>query len=254
MTDGKIKLIRFITSSTGMGRRQAMELLKAGRVKLDGLPVRDSTIEVDPRRDKVTIDNKKVLPPRPHLYLVMYKPRKTICSREDPEGRPMVFNLLRRGHGRAFSVGRLDYNTTGVLILTTDGMLADGLMRSKKLMRQYVVKLNGAITDTNFEKWRKGVVLEGRRTSRANVKILARKSNVARVLVTVTEGWYHLIHRMAEKTGMRAQKIHRSRFGGITLGGLKPGGYRILTKKEVIHLSNIAAASRTMKRFHSNQG
>ncbi|MFH1435878.1 MAG: pseudouridine synthase [Pseudomonadota bacterium] len=240
MTGEKIKLIRFITSSTGMGRRQAMELLKNGRVKLDGMPVRDSTIEVDPGRDKVTIDNTKVSAPRPHLYFVMYKPRKTICSREDPEGRPMVFDLLRRGHGRAFSIGRLDYNTTGVLILTTDGMLADGLLRSKKLMRQYVVKLKGAVTDGNFEKWRMGLMLEGRMTSRATVRILERKGNVARVLVTVTEGWYHLIHRIAERTGMRALKIHRSRFGGITLSALKPGTYRILTKKEVDHLRAIA--------------
>ena len=244
MTGEKIKLIRFITSSTGMGRRQAMEILKSGRVKLDHMPVRDSTIEVDPSRDKVTIDSKKVSPPRPHLYFVMYKPRRTICTREDPEGRPMAFDLLRRGHGRAFSVGRLDYNTTGVLLLTTDGMLADGLMRSKKLMRQYVVKLKGAVTDRNFEKWRKGMVLEGRKTSGASVKILARKGNTAKVLLTVTEGWYHLIHRMAERTGMSALKIHRSRFGGITLGALKPGGYRILTKKEVIHLTNIAAGAK----------
>jgi 23S rRNA pseudouridine2605 synthase len=231
----EMKLVRYIASCAGIPRRRAMELLKQGQVRIDGKPVADSTIEVIAERDRVTLSGRP-LAPLPDLHFVMYKPRKTICTKSDPEGRPTVMSLLARGHRRANPVGRLDFNTTGVMLLTTDGEMAERLLKSGKVPRQYMVKLKGSVSDEGFDRWRRGLVIDGKKTSGATVHVMARKGDVAKVMVTLTEGWYHLIHRMAERTGMRALKIHRTRFGGISLGGLKPGMYRPLTKAEVRHL------------------
>ncbi len=145
-------------------------------------------------------------------------------------------NLLPRGHRRANPVGRLDFNTTGVLLFTTDGELAERLLKSRKVPRQYLVKLKGSVSDEAFERWRGGLIIDGKKTAGATVHVMARKGDVAKVLVTLTEGWYHLIHRMAERTGMRAMKIHRIKFGGISLGGLRPGMCRPLSKAEIKNL------------------
>jgi 23S rRNA pseudouridine2605 synthase len=238
-----MKLIRFLAAASGLGRRRAMELLKAGRVTMGGKPVTDSTLEVNPGSDRVAVDGKP-LRPLPHLYFVLYKPRGTICSTSDPEGRPTVVELLAARHRRARPVGRLDFNTTGVLLLTTDGEMAQALLKSRKVMRRYMVKLSGAVTDGNFERWRKGLVIQGRKTAGAVVHVVKRGESRARVSVILTEGWYHMIHRMAEKTGMRALKIHRTHFAGIGLGTLKPGSYRALTVDEIKKLKKKVVAVR----------
>lgn len=234
-----MKLIRYLAAASGLGRRKALELLKAGLVTIGGKPVTDATLEVNPGSDRVAVDGKPLLLP-PHLYFLMYKPRGTICSASDPEGRPTVVDLLAGRHRRARPVGRLDYHSTGVLLLTTDGEVANALLKSRKVSRRYMVKLSGAVTEKNIDRWRKGVVLGGRKTAGAVVHVVKRSDSNARVSVTLTEGWYHMIHRMAERTGMRALKIHRTHFAGLGLGSLKPGAYRALTNDEIKKLKKAA--------------
>jgi 23S rRNA pseudouridine2605 synthase len=217
-----------------------MELLKGGHVTIDGKPVTDATLEVNPGSDRVAVDGKPLLP-APHLYFIMYKPRGTICSTADPEGRPTVVDLLAARHRRARPVGRLDFHTTGVLLLTTDGEIANALLKSRRVTRRYMVKLSGAVTDGNLDRWRRGVVIEGRKTAGAAVHVVKRSDSKARISVILTEGWYHMIHRMAEKTGMRALKIHRTHFAGLGLGALKPGAYRALTPDEIKKLKKAAS-------------
>jgi len=234
-----MKLVRLIAASMDLNRRKAMALVIDGHVTVGGRPVADGTLEVDPARDRVAVDGKP-LAMRPHLYLLMYKPRKALCSMTDPERRTTVIDLLARPHRRARPVGRLDYNTTGVLLLTTDGEMAQALLRSRTVKREYMVKLGGNVSDRTFDRWRRGLTIEGRTMSGADVKIIQRTEGHAKVLVTLVEGWYHLIHRMAEQTGMRVMKIHRVRFAGISLGGLAPGTYRLLTPPEVGYLRRLA--------------
>jgi len=236
-----MKLIRYLAEASGLGRRKAMELLKGGRVTVGGKPVSDATLEVNPGADRVAVDGK-LLRSQPPLYFIMYKPRGTICSTADPEGRPTVVDLLAGRHRKARPVGRLDFHTTGVLLLTTDGEIANALLKSRRVPRRYIVKLSGAVTDANFDRWRKGMVLGGRKTGGAVVHVMKRSDSRARVSVILTEGWYHLIHRMAEKTGMRALKIHRTHFAGLGLGTLRPGAYRALTMDEIKKLKKAAGS------------
>ncbi len=230
-----MKLVSFIASALGISRRSAMDILKKGKVRVNGQPATDATLKVTAGRDRVDFKGK-VLRPLPDLYFVMYKPRKTICSKSDPQGRRTVIDLLSPEHRRADTVGRLDYNTTGVLLLTTDGLLAQRLLRSRKLPRKYLVKLKGKVSEENFNRWRRGIVIEGKRTPSATVHVLSRKGDLAKVLLIITEGRYRVIHRMALKTGMHVVKIHRVAFGSVTLGGLRPGMYRPLTPAEIVRL------------------
>jgi 23S rRNA pseudouridine2605 synthase len=123
-----MKLIQFITQSSGLPRREVMQRLREMRIAVNGGVQSAATVEVDPGTDRVTMDGKLVrsLPP---IYLLLYKPRSTICTRSDPEGRPTIYDILKPRLRRAATVGRLDFNSTGVLLLTTDGELAQRLTR-----------------------------------------------------------------------------------------------------------------------------
>ncbi len=231
-----MKLIRHITQSTGLGRREVMEAIQQGRVRVNGRVEPSASVQVEPGRDRVHLDGKLVrnLPP---LHLLMYKPRATVCTRSDPEGRSTVYDLLRAMHKRAATVGRLDFHTTGALLLTTDGELARRLTLPRHAVpRIYRVKLRGSVTESVLEKWRAGVRVGGRPTRPAQVRRLRDAPGGALVMVTLKEGRNRQIHDMARATGLVAQKIHRVRFATIGLTGLGPGRYRELTRREVSKL------------------
>lgn len=234
-----MKLVRYIAQATGMGRREAAEEIRSGRVRVDGRVVTSVTHEISPGRDRVQLGERLVrnVPP---LTLVMYKPRATVCSRSDPEGRTTVYDLLKPRHRRAATVGRLDFNTTGVLILTTDGELAHRLTLPRHgVERSYRVKLRGRVTDAVLEMWRRGVRVKGRPTRPAVVRRLRGGGGGSVVTVTLREGRNRQIHDMARATGLMVSKIHRSRFGPVTLGRLRPGTYRTLGRDEVARLRRL---------------
>ncbi|MBW2261253.1 MAG: rRNA pseudouridine synthase [Deltaproteobacteria bacterium] len=234
-----MKLIRHITQSTGLGRREVMEAIRSGRVRVNGREEPSASLEVEPGRDRVHMDGKLVrnLPP---LHLVLYKPRATVCTKSDPEGRGTVYDLLRARHKRAASVGRLDFHTTGVLLLTTDGELARRLTLPRYgVSRTYRVRLRGRVTEAVLEKWRRGVHVRGRPTRPALIRRLRDAPSGALVMVTLKEGRNRQIHDMARATGLVVQKIHRMRFATIALTGLQPGRYRELTRAEVRRLGKM---------------
>jgi 23S rRNA pseudouridine2605 synthase len=235
-----IKLVRLLTQSTGMGRRDAMERIRAGRVRVNGRVEEAATLEVVPGRDDVRLDGRPVRA-LPALDLVMYKPRATLCTRSDPEGRATVYGLLGPRERRASSVGRLDYNTTGVLLLTTDGELARRLeLPATGVPRTYRVKLRGAVTLEVLARWRSGLRIGARRTRPARTRVIARRPSGATLSVTLSEGMNRQIHEMARATGLEVVKIHRERFGPIGLAGLVPGGVRRLDRREVARLRRLA--------------
>lgn len=228
-----MKLIRHITQSTGLGRREVMEAIREDRVKVNGRVETSASRQVVPGVDRVLLDGKLVRN-LPSLHLVLYKPRATVCTRSDPEGRSTVYDLLRTRHRRAATVGRLDFHTTGALLLTTDGELARRLTLPRHAVpRTYRVKLRGRVTDAVLEKWRRGVRLRGRSTRPAQARRLRDAASGSLVMVTLREGRNRQIHDMARATGLVALKIHRMRFGPISLTGLRPGRYRELTADEV---------------------
>ncbi len=216
-------------------------------MSVNGEPETSATRDVVPGRDRVVVDGK-LARAGSHVHLVMYKPRGTVCTRSDPEGRPTVYDLLRTHHSKAASVGRLDYDTTGALLFTTDGELAQRLQRpSSGARRTYRVKLRGDVTDAALERWRQGFVVEGRRTRPAEVSRIATDARGAVVMVVLREGMNRQIHRMAEAAGLTAVKIHRSGFAGITVEGLAPGQYRELGPDEVEKISRIGGSPRPVR-------
>jgi pseudouridine synthase len=234
------KLIRYVARSTGLSRREVMQRLKERRVAVNGIVQEAASVLVEPGTDRVTVDGKLVrdLPP---LHLMMYKPRATICTRSDPEGRTTVYDLLKVHERRAATVGRLDYNTTGLLLFTSDGELARRLTLPRTgVRRTYRVKLVGRLDEAGLESWQSGMVLDGRPTRPARVRVVSRSGRGSTVVVTLVEGHNRQIHRMARAVGLSVAKIHRQRFAGLTLGGLRPGGYRHLTRDEVQRLRRIA--------------
>lgn len=231
-----MKLIGYIVRATGMSRRSAMDVIRSGNVSVNGETVTSAIAQVDANRDRITV-GCRLLAPQPEVHLVLYKPRGAVCTRSDPGGRRTVHDLLRPQDRRAVTVGRLDYDTTGVLLLTTDGALAQRLMRPEYgVPRTYRVRLRGRVTDAIIERLRRGVLIDGRPTLPAEIRRLGDKPGGAAVEMTLREGRNRQIHRMAEAVGLRAAKIHRTAFGGVTLGGLAPGRWRKLDPRELASL------------------
>ncbi len=234
------KLIRYVAQSTGLSRREVMEKICSGLVSVNGRVQTASSVLVAPGTDRVTVDGRLVKN-LPALHILLYKPRATICTRNDPEGRMTVYDLLGSAGNRVASVGRLDYNTTGLLLLTTDGELAQRLARPERgIERTYRVKLGGPVTDERLAPWRAGMRIEGRPTRPAQVRILARSTVGATLQVTLVEGHNRQIHRMASAVGLTVQRIHRLRFAGLTLTGLGPGSWRPLLSAELARLNKLA--------------
>jgi pseudouridine synthase len=234
-----VKLIRYITQSTGLGRREVMGAIREERVRVNGRVEGSASRQIAPGRDRVQMDGKTV-GNRPPLHLVVYKPRASVCTRSDPEGRATIYELVAPRHRRAVSVGRLDYHTTGVLLMTTDGELARRLTLPRYgVDRVYRVRLRGRVSESALERWRAGLRVGGRLTRPARVRRIRDTAHGAVLMVTLTEGRNRQIHEMARATGLMAAKIHRVRFAGVTLKGLRPGGYRVLASAEVERLMKL---------------
>lgn len=233
-------------------RRHAEELITAGRVRVNGRIVTELGTRVDPRRDKIEVDGRRVVA-EPLVYYLFHKPRGTVTTLMDPEGRATIADYLRDLPARVFPVGRLDFHTSGALLLTNDGQLAQALLHPKRAVpKTYVVKVRGIPTDEQLERLRNGVDLapigdeQGPvRTLPADVEVLRHAppgdqahNNVGTtwLKITLREGRYRQIHRMAEAVGLFVMRLARIAFAGITTDGLRPGELRPLTDRELARL------------------
>jgi pseudouridine synthase len=216
-------------------RRACEEVILAGRVTVDGVVVRELGTKVDPSVQDVAVDGVALVRERPVVF-ILNKPRGVICSVGDPEGRPTVLDLLKDEQMRLYPVGRLDFNTSGALLLTNDGELAHALTHPKfGAEKRYLIKFHGIVSDAVLEIWRNGVVLEdGTRTQRIREIARVEESDGGTwVHVVLKEGKNRQIRRMAEATGLQVSKLKRVAFAGITIDGLPIGRYRRLTPKEL---------------------
>ena len=231
-----MRLQRFMAQAGVASRRKAEELITAGRVRVNGKVVTELGTKVDPRKDQVTVGDKH-LAVEQHVYLLLHKPRGYVTTLSDPEGRPTVMELLKNVAVRLYPVGRLDFNTEGVLLLTNDGDLAHALMHpSGEVEKTYEVKLRGVALPDVVESFRKGVTLDdGSRTAPAKVSAMGPTEGGSNswLEVTIHEGKNRQIHRMAEALGHQVAKLQRVRYAGLELGALRPGSYRALAEREV---------------------
>jgi 23S rRNA pseudouridine2605 synthase len=218
-------------------RRAAEELIREGHVSVDGRVVTEMGVGIDPAVSVVKVDGRPVHATTEFSYYVLDKPRHVVCTLSDPQGRATVRDLIPRGMGRIYPVGRLDYDAEGVLLLTDDGDLAHRLMHPRYgVERTYHAKVKGAIEERILERLRAGVYLEDGRARAEDVRFLRRTSDNSWISLTLREGRHHEVKRMCLAVGHPVQKLRRVSYAGVGLGGLDPGKMRRLAEAEVAQL------------------
>ncbi len=217
-------------------RRHAEALILAGRVTVNGVVVRALGTRADPERDRIALDGEHIPAAGARRTVVLHKPRGVLSTLADPEGRPTVA-ALAAGAGRLYPVGRLDLNSTGLLLLTNDGALAAGLLHPRRAVtRVYHVKVDGTPSEEAITRLRRGVRLADGKTAPAHVRVLERLPTKTWLAVTVVEGRTHLVRRLCEAVGHRVDKLARVRLGPVGLGTLPPGAWREVTPRELAAL------------------
>ncbi|MBF0557909.1 MAG: rRNA pseudouridine synthase [Nitrospirae bacterium] len=226
-------------------RRKAEELIAEGRVTVNGKEA-EIGMKADPARDHIKVDGKLKVRPEPKVYLMFNKPRGVVTSLADPEGRPTIKDFLQRVKYRVFPVGRLDYDSEGLLLITNDGDFAQALLHpSHEVPKTYLVKVKGLVKEESMDKLRRGVRLEDGMTAPAGVRRvrMGRASEENQWLeVSIHEGKKRQVRRMLEKVGHDVTKLKRVAISGLKLGGLKPGAFRPLTPEEIERLLQAAGS------------
>lgn len=231
------RLQKAIAESGYTSRRKAEDLIKEGRVTVNGEIVNTLGYKVN-GSDIIGIDGNIISKNTVKEYYILNKPREVICSVSDDKGRKTVVDLVE-SKGRIYPVGRLDYDTTGLIILTNDGNLANILMHPKnKIYKTYIAKINGILNADDFKNLRKGVLIDNRKLIIDNVKVrkIDNIKNTSLVEVTIHEGRNHIIRRLFEKLGYDVIKLTRNKLAFLDIDDLKSGEYRELSTSEVREL------------------
>ncbi len=227
-------------------RRQAETLILAGRVSVNGEVVRELGARADPVRDAIELDGERI-GRRAHVRtVVLHKPRGVVSTMADPEGRPTVRDLLAGVGGRLYPVGRLDLQSTGVLLLTNDGALAQGLLHPKRAVeRVYHVKVHGRPDGRVLGRLRRGVRLDDGLALPTHVRVVKASATKTWLEFVVQEGRTHLVRRLCAAVGLPVDKLLRIRLGPVTLAELPPGAWRDLLPKELAALRRLAGLKPT---------
>jgi 23S rRNA pseudouridine2605 synthase len=222
-----------ILSQAGIAsRRKSEELILEGRVSLNGKTVTELGTKADFERDHIKVDGKPLKAPRRHVYIALHKPKNVVTTVSDPEGRETVMHLLRGVRERVFPVGRLDYHSEGLLLLTNDGEFSHRITApAHHILKTYVVKVNGALTPEQEKIFRDGIPMHGRKTSPAELKLIKHGPNPW-YEVRIAEGRQNQIRVMFSHFGRLVEKLRRVKIGFLELD-LAPGRFRTLTNKEV---------------------
>lgn len=234
---GAERLQKFLAQAGVASRRAAEQLIVEGRVRINGRVVKELGTKVDPRHDRVDVDGKRVVAAKP-AYYVVHKPRGMVTTMSDPEGRPTIREILQKLPERVVPIGRLDFHTSGVLLCTNDGEMAEALTRpSRGVPKTYVVKVQGLLEDLALQNLRQGVTLDdGYKTKQAEVLVLREEDRNTWLQVTLYEGKNRQIHRMIEAIGHRVMRLARVKFAGIDHEGLRPGEFRTVNGEELADL------------------
>ena len=241
----RVERLQKILSQAGIASRRASEqLMLEGRVTVNGVTARELGTKAEPGKDDIRVDGRRVKIVERHRYLLLNKPRGYVTTRSDPEQRPTVIDLLRGITEYVYPVGRLDFETEGLLLLTNDGDLAARLTHPKHgIARVYEARVLGVPDPRDLERLAKGVVIEGRRTERAGVKLLphGRDAKQSTVAVTIHEGRNRQVRKMFEMIGHPVSRLRRVAIGPLTDETLKTGRWRDLTAEEVKRLKRAAS-------------
>ena len=230
-----LERLQKILSHAGIAsRRAAEEIIIAGRVAVNGKVVTELGSRADPAQDRITVDGKALRSEGVRSYIVLNKPVGYVTTLKDPQGRPVVTDLLKGVKERVYPVGRLDYNTEGVLLLTNDGELANRLAHPRhEVEKEYMVRVRGSVAPEQLQHLGAGVDLEDGRSASAAVKLSRESENNTWISITIHEGRYRQVRRMCEAVGLSVVRLKRVRYGILEAGDMKPGEFRFLTPAEV---------------------
>jgi 23S rRNA pseudouridine2605 synthase len=227
------RLQKIIARAGITSRRKAEELIQPGLVTVNGRTVMELGSKADPERDHVKVRGKLLSARTESIYLALNKPRECVSTTSDPQGRRTVLDMVGRYRSKVYPVGRLDYHSEGLLLLTNDGAFANHVLSANSgIPKTYHVKINGNPTERDLERFRSGIRLGSRLTAPAKIRRLKLGENPW-FEVTITEGRQNQIRRMFKALGFLVEKLKRVRIGPLTLGTLPLGGFRELTPAEV---------------------
>ncbi len=244
MPDNKVRLQKFLSEAGVASRRKAEEMIRAGRVKVNGA-VAQIGDSVDPKKDTVMVGGKKIRKETSLRYILLNKPRGYVTTTDDELGRKCVLELVSDVKERIYPVGRLDRVSEGALILTNDGAFANAMMHpSRHVPKTYRVTVRPEITAEQVDILSTGVEIDGRMTAPADVRVLSKEDGRAVVEIVLYEGRNRQIRRMCEALELEVARLRRIAVGSVKLGMLQTGEWRDLTPEEVEKLLNQAGVKK----------
>ncbi len=237
-----LERIQKIISAAGITSRRAAErLILDGRVRVNGQVVTELGTKADASKDHIKVDGKLINPKQPLVYVMLNKPAGYVTTMADPEGRPTVLNLLKGLKARVYPVGRLDYNTEGLLLLTNDGDFAHLITHPKhEFPKTYRAKVKGVLEDHQIEQLENGIYLDDGKTAPARLKKVSKEETNSWLEITIHEGRKRQVRRMFDRVGHSVIKLKRIKTGNLILGDLPDGAFRYLTPEEVKALKELA--------------
>lgn len=228
------RLQKYMASCGVASRRKCEEIIAEGRVKVNGVTVREAGHKIRPRKDRVTVDGREITPANKPVYIMLNKPVGYVSTVKDQFARPTVLDLVRGVKGRIYPVGRLDYDSEGLILLTNDGDFAYGLTHPRhRVDKTYIVEVLGKPSRKEIESIRKGVEIDGRMTSPADVRVESIQENKTTFRVVIHEGRNRQVRRMFDAIGYTVVSLKRTSIGKLQLGTLAPGKWRFLEDREV---------------------
>jgi 23S rRNA pseudouridine2605 synthase len=235
----KERLQKLISAAGITSRRAAEDMILNGRVTVNGTVVTELGTKADPVADRITVDNIPLVITTKKLYILLYKPVGYMTTLDDPEGRPLVTDLLKEVGERVYPVGRLDYNTEGLLLLTNDGDWANRLMHPRnEVEKEYHVRVRGKVHKSQLALLAGGVEIDGGKTAPAKVRMIKEGEQNDWFSISIHEGRNRQVRRMCEVVSLSVVRLRRVRYGMLSMGDLKPGQFRYLSEAEVNELRN----------------
>ncbi len=228
-----VRLQKFLADAGVASRRASEEFIRAGRVAVNEAKITELGAKVDPAHDQVTVDGKPVRARR-KIYIALHKPKGVVCSRSDEFERPTIYDLLPKEWGHLHSVGRLDFNSEGLIFLTNDGEFSLRLTHPRYGIRKiYIATIEGRVEPDMLSRFTNGLWYEGEKFKAEKARLLSASNAQSLVELELAEGKYREVRRLFESQGRTVKRLQRMQIGKIKLGELRPGKWRTLTEPEI---------------------
>ena len=228
------RLQKILAQAGIASRRKAEELIRAGKVRVDGMVVTEMGVRVDPATQKIECNGRPVFSLEKKVYILLHKPAGYLSTVRDPQGRPIVSDLLPNIKERIYPVGRLDLDTEGALLLTNDGELAQAVLHpSREVKKTYVAKIKGRPGSKKLAALSRGIELDGKKTWPAEITVLTSEKQTTTIQIIIHEGRKRQVRKMFEAVGHPVLQLKRIAYGQLALGELKPGKYRFLPPGDI---------------------